>query len=108
MIPSIQLISLGDKKYEIIAQHVIHTFGKEDEKRTKRIIKFYKWYYNVKEALSHPRNPGMYFFCNELIDAKFVEDNIYTKQQSEVQVVPEQTQSGSIQQTEPSSSLTEK
>ena len=84
MIPSIQLISLGDKKYEIVAQHNINTFDEEDKARTKRIVKFYKKYYNVKEALTHPNNPGLYFFCNELIDAKVVEDNIYNKQQTEV------------------------
>jgi hypothetical protein len=84
MIPNIQLINVGNKRYEIVAQHNVNIFSEEDKERTKKIIKFYKKHYDVKEALTHPNNPGLYFFCNELIDAKVVEDNIYNKQQTEV------------------------
>ena len=73
MLPPIQLIIMNDKKYEIIAQHNIYTFSKEDEERTKNIINFFKEYYNVQEALMHPNNPGLYFFCNELTDANFTD-----------------------------------
>jgi hypothetical protein len=89
MIPSIVTINSGDKKYEVIAQHIINTFGTTPKflNRTKRIVDFFKEYYKAEYALRHVHNQNLYFFCNEIKDAKtqdIVKDNIYTKQQSQV------------------------
>jgi hypothetical protein len=88
MIPSIVTINVGDKKYEVIAQHIVNTFGttKKYLDRTKRIINFFKEYYKVECILKHPQSKNLYFFCNEIKDAKtqdIAEDNIYIKQESQ-------------------------
>ena len=83
MLPSIQVLSVGLDKYEIVAQHNINTFNAEEQKRTNKIVKFYKKYYKVKFAINHPNNPTMYYFCNKVSDANYTDiskSDIYIEQ----------------------------
>ena len=86
MIPSIQVITTGDnRKFEIVAQHNINRMKKDGSVNVSKLTKTcnqLKEMYRVQFVLRNNKQPGLFFFCNEIQDAIYAnnnDSNIYIK-----------------------------